>query len=256
MRTTAVRHAHHQQFTHLVLPFCVSCRQYFNNAYYAKVGGVPCTEINSLEVEFLFLCNFALFVNTETYSQYYTELCNHASNIGNVCTCSQGPRVPQLVIPSYPALSHPPAQLEGHVWYPLRGDDDPNKVEQDEGDMMDSAHRASLVPHQPAQHFPNAAPVHYHPQHPQPPAAYYYAPDGQAMYNGVGGYPPAVGVQGGPLPAGMPMQGGVPAQAGGPQYYPNGGHPSHGLSRPDTRSSSTTTNAGDSMLSSPQVGVM
>jgi hypothetical protein len=73
--------------------------QYFNNAYYAKVGGVPCNEINSLEVEFLFMCNFTLFVTTDTYSQYYTELCNHAVNIQNVCNCSQGPKVPSLVIP-------------------------------------------------------------------------------------------------------------------------------------------------------------
>jgi len=38
-------------------PFVVvfSFFQYFNNAYYAKVGGVPCNEINSLEVEFLFM---------------------------------------------------------------------------------------------------------------------------------------------------------------------------------------------------------
>jgi hypothetical protein len=95
--------------------------QYFNNAYYAKVGGVPCSEINSLEVEFLFLCNFALFVNTETYSQYYTELCNHASNlnIANACSCSQGPQVPPLHIPQYTHISPPPANLEGHVLYPV-----------------------------------------------------------------------------------------------------------------------------------------
>lgn len=73
--------------------------QYFNNAYYAKVGGVPCSEINSLEVEFLFMCNFTLFVTTDTYSQYYTELCNHALNTSNACSCSQGPKVPPLIIP-------------------------------------------------------------------------------------------------------------------------------------------------------------
>lgn len=77
--------------------------QYFNNAYYAKVrplapallhrlplpasffcgarfatrtfpartqvGGVPCGEVNSLEVEFLFMTNFNLFVATDEYSQ-------------------------------------------------------------------------------------------------------------------------------------------------------------------------------------------
>jgi len=72
--------------------------QYFNNAYYAKVGGVPCNEMNSLEVEFLFMTNFTLFVATDTYKQYYTELCNHAQN--STCGCSTQP-IPKLVIPGY-----------------------------------------------------------------------------------------------------------------------------------------------------------
>ncbi|RQM29018.1 hypothetical protein B5M09_006323, partial [Aphanomyces astaci] len=50
---------------------------YFNNAYYAKVGGVPCTEMNELEVEFLLLTNFTLHVSTDTYTRYYNELANH-----------------------------------------------------------------------------------------------------------------------------------------------------------------------------------
>lgn len=70
--------------------------QYFNNAYYAKVGGVPCNEMNILEVEFLFMTNFSLFVTTDTYKQYYTELCNHARN--TACGCSTT-RVPGLYIP-------------------------------------------------------------------------------------------------------------------------------------------------------------
>lgn len=60
--------------------------------------GIPCHEMNSLEVEFLFMTNFTLFVNTDTYTQYYTELCNHANNPNNNCQCSQQ-RVPQLIIP-------------------------------------------------------------------------------------------------------------------------------------------------------------
>lgn len=72
--------------------------QYFNNAYYAKVGGVPRGEMNSLEVEFLFMTNFTLFVPTEQYRQYYTELCNHAKN--STCECvSQDGRIPGLKIP-------------------------------------------------------------------------------------------------------------------------------------------------------------
>jgi hypothetical protein len=34
----------------------LNCSAAFPVAYYAKVGGVPCNEINSLEVEFLFMC--------------------------------------------------------------------------------------------------------------------------------------------------------------------------------------------------------
>lgn len=70
--------------------------QYFNNAYYAKVGGVPCVEMNSLEVEFLFMTNFTLFVATEEYRQYYTELHNHAAN--SSCDCAST-HVPELIIP-------------------------------------------------------------------------------------------------------------------------------------------------------------
>eukprot|EP01083_Nonionella_stella_P176232 616031_1 len=59
--------------------------QYFNNAYYGKVGGVPCKEINSLEIEFLFMVNFNLFVTSEQYKQYHRELGHHAFNACNSC---------------------------------------------------------------------------------------------------------------------------------------------------------------------------
>lgn len=72
--------------------------QYYNNAYYAKVGGVPCIEMNALEVEFLFKTNFTLFVTTETYVQYYNELINHARN--SRCNC-RGIILPPLRIPSH-----------------------------------------------------------------------------------------------------------------------------------------------------------
>ena len=51
---------------------CVPAR-YFNNAYYAKVGGVPCAEVNSLELEFLFSINFALHATTELYERELSE---------------------------------------------------------------------------------------------------------------------------------------------------------------------------------------
>jgi hypothetical protein len=42
------------------------------------VGGVPCNEVNSLELEFLFSINFSLGVPTDVYERYYVELASHA----------------------------------------------------------------------------------------------------------------------------------------------------------------------------------
>jgi len=55
--------------------------QYFNNAYYAKVGGVPCPEMNSLELEFLFSINFSLHVSGEVYNRYRGELAAHMASM-------------------------------------------------------------------------------------------------------------------------------------------------------------------------------
>ena len=225
--------------------------QYFNNAYYAKVGGVPCSEINSLEVEFLFLCNFALFVNTETYSQYYTELCNHAANVGNVCACSQGPRVPVLMIPQYSQLSQPPPQLDGYVLYPVRGEEEEaGRAEDEEAGMMEPAGVRGSVdgmqhPQQPHPHYAQAGvPVH-HSQH----SGYYYHPtDSQA--NPYAAYPPLQqGAHQQPPVQSVPQ----PGQVG---YYGQPvPHAAHGMGRPDSRPGSGSS-SGDAMISSPQVGVV
>eukprot|EP00456_Euglypha_rotunda_P020378 TRINITY_DN17835_c0_g1_i24.p1 TRINITY_DN17835_c0_g1~~TRINITY_DN17835_c0_g1_i24.p1 ORF type:complete len:216 (-),score=34.41 TRINITY_DN17835_c0_g1_i24:12-659(-) len=71
---------------------------YYNNAFYAKVGGVICEEMNSLEVEFLFMLNFHLFVSTRTYKLYYQELYAHSKNAKSTCGCSSA-NVPILVLP-------------------------------------------------------------------------------------------------------------------------------------------------------------
>ncbi len=51
--------------------------QYYNNAYYARVGGVPCNEVNTLELEMLFCCSFSLHVSTELFEKYFLELAGH-----------------------------------------------------------------------------------------------------------------------------------------------------------------------------------
>uniref|UniRef100_A0A0D6R3J9 Cyclin n=1 Tax=Araucaria cunninghamii TaxID=56994 RepID=A0A0D6R3J9_ARACU len=43
---------------------------FFNNAYYARVGGVSTVEINRLELEFLFNLDFKLQVTVDTFESY------------------------------------------------------------------------------------------------------------------------------------------------------------------------------------------
>merc|ERR1719384_645936 len=57
---------------------------YYNNAYYGKVGGVSTSEVNSLEIEFLFMVNFNLFVTTDEYDVYNQRLMTHAVAHANV----------------------------------------------------------------------------------------------------------------------------------------------------------------------------
>ncbi|KAG2697120.1 hypothetical protein I3760_07G091000 [Carya illinoinensis] len=47
---------------------------FFNNAYYAKVGGVSTAELNRLEMKFLFSIDFRLQVTSETFGRYCSLL--------------------------------------------------------------------------------------------------------------------------------------------------------------------------------------
>jgi hypothetical protein len=48
--------------------------EFFKNEYYARVGGISKQEINNLELEFLNLLNFKLFVDAGTYELYSEKL--------------------------------------------------------------------------------------------------------------------------------------------------------------------------------------
>jgi len=64
---------------------------YYNNAYYAKVGGVLVSEMNGLEVDFLFRINFSLHVPTDEFRKYRMELFSQVS-------CVSGDMSPVSVI--------------------------------------------------------------------------------------------------------------------------------------------------------------
>jgi len=63
---------------------------YYNNAYYAKVGGVLVSEMNALECEFLFKIDFSLRVVPEVFEKYKAELISHSSALGlsQISNCS------------------------------------------------------------------------------------------------------------------------------------------------------------------------
>ncbi|KAI9186101.1 hypothetical protein LWI28_013802 [Acer negundo] len=46
----------------------------YNNAYFAKVGGVSTAELNGLEMKFLFTLDFKLHVTTEAFRKYCSQL--------------------------------------------------------------------------------------------------------------------------------------------------------------------------------------
>ncbi|XP_042517756.1 cyclin-P3-1 [Macadamia integrifolia] len=52
---------------------------FYNNAYYAKVGGVSTAEMNSLETKFLFSLDFRLHVTVGTFDRYCLQLEKEAS---------------------------------------------------------------------------------------------------------------------------------------------------------------------------------
>jgi len=55
---------------------------YYNNQYFSRVGGVLLSEMNSLEVDFLFRVNFSLHVKPDIYAKYQSELVSHAVGAG------------------------------------------------------------------------------------------------------------------------------------------------------------------------------
>lgn len=83
---------------------------YYNNAYYAKVGGVLVSEMNGLEVDFLFRINFSLHVTPDVFEKYRAELMMHSTTVQTPLTPvmeSMHNEVPIVVPPSHhidPAL--------------------------------------------------------------------------------------------------------------------------------------------------------
>eukprot|EP00298_Acanthocystis_sp_HF-20_P009578 c18389_g1_i3.p1 GENE.c18389_g1_i3~~c18389_g1_i3.p1 ORF type:complete len:147 (+),score=20.65 c18389_g1_i3:80-520(+) len=64
---------------------------YYNNSFYARVGGVSVKELNNLEVEFLFMINFSLYISAEEYERYRLELTSHSVQLSSSSSKQQAP---------------------------------------------------------------------------------------------------------------------------------------------------------------------
>lgn len=80
------RNVHRLVITAVVVSMKFLDDLYYNNAYYAKIGGIALAEMNALELEFLFRINFDLHAPQAEYEHYYNELGVHARNATN-CSC-------------------------------------------------------------------------------------------------------------------------------------------------------------------------
>ncbi|KAI9486989.1 MAG: cyclin-domain-containing protein [Benjaminiella poitrasii] len=80
-RATSVRIDSYNIHRLIISGIMVSSKLYsdvfFTNTRYAKVGGLPVSELNMLELEFLSLNNFSLFVSLEELQHYGDQLLSH-----------------------------------------------------------------------------------------------------------------------------------------------------------------------------------
>lgn len=72
---------HRLMITSVMVAAKFSDDKYYGNSFYARVGGVPNCELNNLEIEFLFMINFSLHVESDEYEGYRRELQQHAAQI-------------------------------------------------------------------------------------------------------------------------------------------------------------------------------
>jgi len=76
--------------------------QYSNNAYFGKVGGVSCKEINLLEIEFIFMINFNFYVEPKMFETYTKRLICHVQPSEN-----DGPQEKSHNAKTYKRVSQP-----------------------------------------------------------------------------------------------------------------------------------------------------
>ncbi|KAI8344053.1 cyclin-domain-containing protein [Chlamydoabsidia padenii] len=97
--------AHRLIITSIVVASKFTSDVFFQNSRYAKVGGLPLLELNRLELELLFLCEFKLHVPLEDLQDYGNQLLLFHTNHTSTCNSS----FPLMITPSVPCSVHQPS---------------------------------------------------------------------------------------------------------------------------------------------------
>lgn len=135
---------------------------YYNNAYYAKVGGVLISEMNGLEVDFLFRINFSLHVTPQLFEQYRAELLSHS--VAENMPVPPPPPVPQAP-PQYmiQQQQHFPVHLPQHEALALQNE----LVQQHQQPQIMAMSTTNGM----TMNYLQQVPPHITPSPPQPPAS-------------------------------------------------------------------------------------
>lgn len=83
---------------------------YYNNAYYARVGGISNIEVNSLEMEMLRMISFSLFVQPEQYERYRCSLYSHMAPAQSLMQLPEGAQGGEAPVMGFGTSEPPPQQ--------------------------------------------------------------------------------------------------------------------------------------------------
>lgn len=117
---------------------------FYNNTYFAKLGGIPIGELNALEVDFLHLQSFSMFVGTALFEKYSTQLQNYKFFMQQV-QLFPSPKALSVVVPPLVPLADilNPTHIPAHDLTMARGCDNAFQF---------SPHRGLETQHQLSQH--------------------------------------------------------------------------------------------------------
>jgi len=61
-------------FSSLIIAIKYNEDEYYDNKFYAKVGGLTLKEMNNLEINYLSLIDFKLYISEEVFDNYFENL--------------------------------------------------------------------------------------------------------------------------------------------------------------------------------------